>query len=87
MARKYVEYTSGIYCWTSLNGKKYIGKSKKLEFRKKMFLKFNRDYTGGISKIDIARKVFGDSGLIPQIINRGLLYNPVNFNSVVKLHY
>ena len=44
----------------------------------------NADVNGALN---ITRKVFGDSGLITQIINSGLLYNPVKFNSVVKLHY
>lgn len=48
--------TSGIYCWTSPSGKQYVGLAKNLEIRKRAFLKFYKDYTGGVSKIDIARK-------------------------------
>ena len=50
--------TSGIYCWTSPSGKQYVGLAKNLEIRKRAFLKFYKDYTGGVSKIDIARKKY-----------------------------
>ena len=49
---------SGIYCWTSPSGKQYVGLAKNLEVRKRAFLKFYKDYTGGASKIDIARKKY-----------------------------
>ena len=63
----------------------YIGKrTKRGLFQSSACKLINADVNGALN---IARKVFGDSWLIPQIINRGLLYNPVKFNSVVKLHY
>ena len=63
----------------------YMGKRvKRGLFQSSVCKLINADVNGALN---IARKVFGDSGLIPQIINRGLLYNPVKFNSVVELHY
>ena len=63
----------------------YLGKRvKRGLFQSSVGKLVNADVNGALN---IARKVFGDSGLITQIINSGLLYNPVKFNSVVKLHY
>ena len=63
----------------------YMGKRvKRGLFQSSVGKLINADVNGALN---IARKVFGDSELITQIINSGLLYNPVKFNNVVKLHY
>lgn len=61
----------------------YIGKRvKRGLFQSSVGKLINADVNGALN---IAIKVFGDSGLIHQIINSGFLYNPVKFNNVVKL--
>lgn len=61
----------------------YMGKRvKRGLFQSSVGKLINADVNGALN---IAIKVFGDSGLIHQIINSGFLYNPVKFNNVVKL--
>ena len=63
----------------------YMGKrTKRGLFQSSAGKLINADVNGALN---IVRKVFGDSGVIPQIINSGLLYNPIKFNNVVKLCY
>ena len=82
----------------SKNPSKYKGKPKMPKYKKTVNSLLYTNQQAKITKdgyiqfrkgflAKIPRKVFGDSGLTPQIINSGLLYNPVKFNSVVKLHY
>lgn len=54
---------SGIYCWTSPSGKKYVGQTNNLAGRKRQFLNFNSNYSSGLSKIDMARKKYNDKSL------------------------
>lgn len=54
---------SGIYCWTSPSGKKYIGQSVQLQRRKREFLNFDSFYTTRsetqiLTPIDCARKKY-----------------------------
>lgn len=52
--------SSGIYKWTSPNGKSYIGLSVNLKKRKKEFLKFKIVYTSKGSAIDNARQKYNN---------------------------
>lgn len=49
---------SGIYCWTSPSGKKYVGQATNLSERKRAFLNFNCSYSSEKSKIEMARKKY-----------------------------
>ena len=51
---------SGIYKWTSPNGKSYIGLSVNLKKRKKQFLKFKIIYTSKVSAIDNAMQKYNN---------------------------
>ena len=63
----------------------YMGKrTKRGLFQSSIGKLLNADVNGALN---ITRKVFGDSDLIPQIINSGLLYNPVKFNNAIQLCY
>lgn len=54
------KYISGIYMWESPSGKKYIGQTKNLSFRKKQFLSKSNEYSKKNSKIDAARRKYPD---------------------------
>ena len=56
-----------IYKYTSPSGKSYIGQTINEEGRRKMWFGTGR-YTGGRSKIDRARKKYGASSFIYEII-------------------
>ena len=79
---------SGIYCWTSPSGKQYVGLAKNLEVRKRAFLKFYKDYTGGASKIDIARKKYNsevDHNLIENMENSLEFYKKLSDDNRTRL--
>ena len=54
------KYISGIYMWESPSGKKYIGQTKNLSFRKKQFLSKSNVYSKKNTKIDAARRKYPD---------------------------
>lgn len=55
-----MKLNSGIYCWTNkVNGKIYIGQSRRLNSRKSKFLRFN-EYRYGGDFINNARKKYND---------------------------
>lgn len=56
-----------IYKYTSPSGKSYIGQTTNEEYRRRMWFGTGR-YTGGRSKIDRARKKYGASSFIYEII-------------------
>lgn len=61
------EIKSGIYCWISPSGKKYVGQSSNLKNRKSVFLNFKRRYgapkSNYITYIDCARKKYNNASL------------------------
>lgn len=57
-----------VYCYTSPNGKKYVGQTINEKHRRCIFLNINLKYSSGKGKIDKARKKYGPENFTYEVL-------------------